>query len=188
MFEEGFRKMLAALVPPTEWDSGMLDLHRTPGRVFKAYKELLSSYVPGADRRLRREFRTFPNELQRAGIVTEGPIPYSSLCAHHLLPFMGDAFIGYLPRKRIAGLSKIPRAVEHFSHKLQLQEKLGSDIADFLEERLKPQAIVVVLRGRHLCMEIRGVRKPGVITRTAEIRGLAIDDTALRQEFYSLLG
>ena len=149
--------------------------------------ELLASYQPGALDDLRKRFTTFPTG--GAGeMVTEGPIPFFSLCAHHMLPFIGEAFVGYLPGDRLVGLSKIPRVVRFFSQKLQMQERLTMEIADFLDDELKPLGVIVVMRARHFCMEARGVRTPGVLTRTSALRGLAFRNPDVKREFYTLLG
>ena len=148
--------------------------------------ELLGSYRPGALDELKERFTTFP-AAGSSEMVTLGPIPFVSNCAHHVLPFLGEAFVGYIPGARLVGLSKIPRAVDFFSRKLQMQERLTTEIADFLEEELRPKGVIVLLKARHLCMEARGVRTPGVMTRTSALRGIAMTDDSVRVEFYRLL-
>lgn len=148
-------------------------------------EEMLSSYLPGAEEELRKRLTVFPSEGAQE-MVTLSPIPFVSLCAHHMLPFVGEAHVGYIPDKLIIGLSKIPRVVDFFSRKLQVQERMTTEIADYLVEYLKPRGVIVYLEARHLCMEARGVRKPGVVTKTSALRGIATQ-YAVKQEFYTLL-
>jgi len=119
-------------------------------------------------------------------LVVERAITFHSLCAHHALPFFGVATIGYLPRKRIAGLSKFARVIDHYAHRLQVQERLTIEIADALEAALKPRGLGVVLRAEHLCMSMRGVSKPGHQTITSVMRGVLRQDRGARAELLSL--
>ena len=170
-----------------ETEPDYLDVQNTPRRVARMLQdELLSGYREGGREALQRAFTTFPTGGAQE-MVAEGPIPFVSLCAHHMLPFLGEGYVGYIPGCRLVGLSKIPRVVEFFSRKLQTQERLTMEIADFLMENLKPKGVIVLLRARHLCMEARGVRAPGVVTRTSALRGIA-GHPAVKSEFYRLLG
>ncbi len=164
-----------------------LDVRNTPDRVARMLlDELLGSYRPGALEDLRKCFTTFPTAGAEE-MVTLGPIPFVSLCAHHVLPFVGEAFVGYIPGKRLVGLSKIPRVVKFFARKLQMQERLTKEIANFLETELSPRGVIVLMKARHFCMEARGVETAGVITRTSAVRGIAYSDPSVRTEFYRLL-
>ncbi len=155
------------------------ELSETPERMVKALQEILQ---PGNE----FEFTTFPNSQNKSEMVTVGPIRYHSVCSHHVLPFFGEAWIGYVPDKLIAGLSKLPRTVEWFSRGLWTQEDLTSEIAVFLEEELKPIGVAVLMTGEHLCMTIRGVESPDIITTTSEMRGCFLDPTKqARMEFYN---
>ena len=147
--------------------------------------ELLSSYKDGAMDALKEKLRVFPSEGKQE-MVTLSSIPFVSLCAHHMVPFFGEAHVGYIPQQSIIGLSKIPRVVDFFSHKLQVQERMTSEVADFLQEYLDPLAVIVYIEARHLCMEARGVRKVGVVTRTSALRGKAHLE-GVKQEFYTLI-
>lgn len=168
-------------------EPGFLDVENTPERVARMLRdEVLSSYRPEAMRDLLASFRTFPTGGAQ-DLVAMGPISFHSSCAHHMIPFFGEAFVGYVPTNRLVGLSKIPRVVRHFSRKLQTQERLTGEIADFLETNLEPRGLIVVVRARHLCMEARGVMAPGVITRTSTVRGIAKTSASTREEFYTLL-
>ena len=158
------------------------NLAGTERRVARAYRELFAGLRAGAEPVLR----TFPNTERYARMVSLLDIPFYSLCAHHFLPFYGTAHIAYVPGERIVGLSKLARVVEHFARRPQVQERLTEQVAGFLDERLHPAGAMVVVRARHLCMEMRGVSKPGASTTTSAIRG-AFSDAALRREFFGLL-
>ncbi len=157
-------------------DAGALE--QTPRRVADAYVELLTP----------QPFRatTFPNEDGYDELVVARAIPFHSLCMHHLLPFHGVAHIGYLPGERIIGLSKLGRVVEFFSRDLQIQERLTTQVADWLERELEPKGVGVVLEAEHLCMSLRGVQTLGAKTVTTALRGLVRDDPRTRQEFLAL--
>jgi GTP cyclohydrolase IA len=153
-------------------------LQDTPRRVADAYAELLT----------QRPFRatTFPNDDGYDELIVVREIPFHSLCMHHLLPFHGVAQIGYLPDKRIVGLSKLGRVVEYFSRDLQIQERLTAQVADWLQHELEPKGVGVVLEGEHLCMSLRGVQTLGARTVTSALRGIVRDDPRTRQEFLAL--
>lgn len=147
-------------------------------RMAKAYRELLSGLDPGSEPFLK----TFPNEEGYTGMVALTGIPLYSLCAHHFLPFFGTAHLAYLPGDRLVGLSKLARAVEFFARRPQVQERLTQQLAEFLEERLEARGVMVVVEARHLCMEMRGVHRHGVVTTTMAERG-GFADPGLRREF-----
>jgi GTP cyclohydrolase I len=153
-------------------------LQETPRRVADAYAELLTP----------QPFRatTFPNDDGYDQLIVAQAIPFHSLCMHHLLPFHGLAHIGYLPGERIIGLSKLGRVVELFSRDLQIQERLTTQIADWLQRELEPKGVGVVLEAEHLCMSLRGVQKLGAKTVTSALHGLVRDDPRTRQEFLAL--
>ena len=144
-------------------DTDEPNLADTPRRVAAAYRELLD--------RSPLRLTTFPNEDRYDALVLVRDIPFTSLCAHHLLPFRGVAHVGYLPGDRLLGLSKLARVVEYFSRDLQLQERLTMQIADCLEAELTPGGVGVVIEAEHLCMSIRGVRAAGARTRTSRFTG-----------------
>jgi GTP cyclohydrolase I len=144
-------------------DLGDADLVATPRRVVAAFREMLD--------REPLTMTTFPNEQGYDDLVLVREIPFTSLCAHHLLPFRGVAHVGYLPAKRLLGLSKLARVVEHFARDLQLQERLTVQIADYLASELAPNGVGVVLEAEHLCMSIRGPHAPTARTRTARFTG-----------------
>src|SRR5215217_773311 len=153
-------------------------LEETPRRVADAYAELLT---PQAFRAT-----TFPNDDGYDELIVARSIPFHSLCMHHLLPFHGIAHIGYLPGDRIIGLSKLGRVVEYFSRDLQIQERLTTQVAGWLQRELEPKGVGVVLEAEHLCMSLRGVQKFGARTLTSALHGLVRDDPRTRQEFLAL--
>ena len=150
-------------------------LRDTPRRVAAAFSELLTP--------LPFEPTTFPNNEGYDELVVARSIPFHSLCEHHLLPFHGVAHVAYLPGERIVGLSKLGRVVESFARRLQVQERMTVQIADWVEEFLQPRGVGVVLEAEHLCMSLRGVQKPGTVTVTSALHGLVRDDARTRQEF-----
>ena len=172
--ESAARDLLGALGA----DVGAGDLEETPRRVAEAYAELLTP----------KPFRatTFPNYERYDELIVARSIPFHSLCMHHLLPFQGVAHVGYLPGERIIGLSKLGRVVEYFSRDLQIQERLTTQVADWLQRELEPKGVGVVLEAEHMCMSLRGVQKLGATTVTSALRGLVRDDARTRQEFLAL--
>jgi GTP cyclohydrolase I len=153
-------------------------LTRTPQRVARAYSELLSP----------REFglTTFPNDEGYDELVVARDIPFTSLCEHHLLPFVGTASVGYLPGGRILGLSKLARVVELFARRPQVQERMTKQVASWLDQHLRPRGVGVVLRAEHSCMTLRGVQARGATTVTSALLGTLRDDPRSRSEFLSL--
>lgn len=154
------------------------NLATTDLRVARAYRELFAGLEPGAEPRLS----TFPNSEGYEGIVSVTGIPFYSLCAHHFLPFFGTAHVGYVPGTRLLGLSKLARVVDFYARRPQLQERMTQQIAALLDERATPAGVIVVVEARHLCMEMRGVSRPGVSTTTTAVRGTFADET-LRSRF-----
>jgi GTP cyclohydrolase I len=153
----------------------------TPRRMVEVYAELLDApegFVP----------TTFPNDGDYDELVVAREIPFHSLCEHHLLPFVGVVSIGYLPGERIIGLSKLARVVELHARSLQVQERLTTDIARWLERELAPRGVGVVIEAEHMCMSLRGVQKPGATTLTSALVGRVRDDARTRQEFLALAG
>jgi GTP cyclohydrolase I len=159
-------------------DPASEQLLETPRRVAAGYAELLTPapFTP----------TTFPNDEGYDELVLVRAIPFRSLCQHHLLPFTGVAHVGYLPADRILGLSKLARVVELFARRLQLQERLTNQVADWLQAQLEPKGVGVVLEAEHLCMTLRGVRAAGAHTVTSALHGLLRSDPRSRQEFFAL--
>lgn len=154
------------------------ELLETPKRVADAYAELLTPEPFTCT--------TFPNDGHYDEMVIARSIPMHSLCAHHLLPFIGVAHVAYLPGERIVGLSKLARIVDHFSRRLQNQERLTTQVADWLCDNLAPKGVGVLIEAEHLCMSLRGVQATGSRTVTSAVRGKLRDDPRTRAEFLSL--
>jgi GTP cyclohydrolase IA len=157
-------------------DSG--PLAATPGRIARAYAELLTP--------LPFSMTTFPNDEGYDELVIARDIPFVSLCEHHLLPFIGTAVVGYLPKDRILGLSKLARVVEHFSRQPQVQERLTTQIARWLDDQLAPSGVGIVMQAEHTCMTVRGVAARGSTTVTSTLLGALRDDARSRSEFLAL--
>lgn len=152
----------------------------TPGRMARAFAELLTP----------REFTltTFPNDENYDEFVVARQIPFTSLCEHHMLPFTGVAAVGYLPGGRILGLSKLARVVELFARRPQVQERLTTQVARWLETHLSPKGVGVVIEAEHSCMTLRGVEAHGATTVTSALLGVLRDDSLSRAEFLNLAG
>jgi len=172
--ERAARAFLTALGVPTDAGSTA----DTPRRMAAAYAELLSP----------RSFdlTTFENDEGYDELVLARDIPVRSMCEHHMLPFVGVAHVGYLPGDRIIGLSKLSRVVELFAHRPQVQERLTTQVAGWLQTRLNPRGVGVVIEAEHLCMTLRGVRSDGTATITSTLLGGLREDARSRAEFLSL--
>lgn len=154
----------------------------TPRRVARMYLEIFGGLEAGSEPKIT----TFPNDEEYSNMVMVKDIPFFSVCAHHMIPFFGKAHVAYIPGERIVGLSKLARIVEFYARRPQLQERLTEQIIGFIEEKIHPKGSMVVMEARHLCMEMRGVEKPGAMTTTSAVRGLFRDKMA-RDEFLDLL-
>ena len=158
------------------------NLAETDLRVARMYLEMFHGLSEGAEPKVT----TFPNDEGYSHMVMEKQIPFYSLCAHHLVPFYGHAHIAYIPRDRILGLSKFARILEFYAKRPQLQERLTEQVVTCLEEKLQPLGAMVVIEARHLCVEMRGVKKPGALTVTSALRGI-FHQRPVREEFLDLL-
>jgi GTP cyclohydrolase IA len=172
--ERAAADLLEALGADTQSES----LEGTPRRIAAMYAELLSPAPFGAT--------TFPNDGGYDELVVAREIEFRSLCEHHVLPFTGVAHVAYLPGERILGLSKLARVVDYFARSLQVQERLTTQVAGWLQRELEPKGVGVVIEAEHLCMSLRGVQKPGAKTVTSALHGLVRDDPRTRQEFLAL--
>lgn len=173
--EVAARDLLVALGADPETDG----LRETPRRIARAYAEMLTP-IPF-------NVTTFPNEEGYDELVAVRDIPFQSLCMHHMLPFHGIAHVAYLPNERIVGLSKLGRVVDLFARDLQVQERLTTQVADWLEAELAPRGVGVIIEAEHLCMSLRGLQKAGSRTVTSALRGSVKEDSRTRQEFLSLV-
>jgi len=158
------------------------DIAATPKRVAQMYEEILAGQFKDPSDDLKVVLEQTHDE-----IILLKNIPLYSLCEHHLLPFVGKAHVAYLPDKRITGLSKIARVVGTLSKRLQVQERLTTEVADVIMKKLKPKGVMVVVEAEHLCMTMRGVRNPGAVTMTSVVRGIFRSNAKSRQEAMGLI-
>jgi len=176
--EKGVRLILEAVGA----DLKVKDIAMTPKRVAQMYAEILGGQFKDASKELEIIL-----EQKHDEIILLKNIPLFSLCEHHLLPFIGKAHVAYIPDKRITGLSKIARVVDTLSKRLQVQERLTTEVADVIMKKLKPKGVMVVIEAEHLCMSMRGVKKPGAATITSVVRGVFRSNAKSRQEALSLI-
>ena len=157
-------------------------LLRTPERVARMYLDLFNGMTEPASQHLQAVFKEDYDEM-----VVLKDITVHSMCEHHLMPFFGKAHVGYLPRGRVVGISKIVRVIDVFARRPQVQERLTNQIADFIQSELEPKGVGVVIEATHTCMTVRGVRRPGAVLITSAVRGLFKTNPATRAEALNLL-
>ncbi len=179
---ERIRKAVEEILLALGEDLDREGLRRTPERVARMYTELLGGTFEDPNTHLESVFTEKYDE-----IVLLRDIPFYSICEHHLLPFIGKAHVAYLPTGEVLGVSKLARIVDSFAHRLQSQERLTGQIADFLMAKLRPLGVAVVLQASHSCMTIRGIRKPGSMMVTSALRGSFKRDARSRSEVLSLM-
>lgn len=177
--KEGVKLILEAIGEDPERE-GLIE---TPDRIARMYEEIFSGIGQDAKEHLSKSFT-----IERNDMVLEKDITFYSMCEHHLVPFYGKVHIAYIPNGRVAGLSKLARTVEVYAKKPQLQERLTSEVADAIMEYLGAKGVMVVVEAEHMCMTMRGVKKPGTRTLTTSFRGIFEEDKDLRNEVYRLLG
>jgi GTP cyclohydrolase IA len=177
--EQAVRSILAEIGEDPERPG----LAGTPERVRRMYGELTAGYAMEPAEVLNDA--VFDVEYSEMVVVKD--IPFHSLCEHHMLPFAGTAAVAYIPDKRVIGLSKIPRVVDMYARRLQIQERFTQQVADFLMEHLMPKGVGVVVEATHLCASMRGVRKPGMVMTTSAVLGLFRSSDKTRAEFFSHL-
>ena len=158
-------------------------LVETPERIAKMYEEILGGMKEDAREHLSKVFTVDSDEM-----VIERDIQFYSMCEHHMLPFFGKVHIAYIPKGKVVGLSKLARTVVVFARRLQLQERMTAQIADAIMEQLEPAGVMVVCEAEHLCMTMRGVKKPGTRTVNVVTRGVFSGNETLQNSFYNLLG
>ena len=176
--ERAVREILAAVGEDPDRE-GLLE---TPSRVARMYAEMFSGLRAEPAKHLQKVFLEEYDEM-----VLVRDIPFNSVCEHHLLPFIGMAHVGYLPRGRVVGLSKLARIVDEISRRPQVQERMTHQVADLMDSELQPKGVIVVLEAEHSCMTIRGVKKPGALTITSAVRGLFKTNQSSRAEAMSLI-
>lgn len=158
-------------------------LAKTPQRVAKAYEYIFGGY----DKNPKDVLNDALFDSSSSEMVVVRDIEFYSMCEHHILPFFGRVHVAYIPNGKVVGLSKIPRVVDIFARRLQIQEKLTEQIADALMETINPKGVGVVVSARHMCMEMRGVEKMHSSTTTSALRGLFMKEAKTREEFYSII-
>ena len=163
-------------------DFKIKDIQDTPERVARMYEEIMAGMTQTADDAI-----TVVLEEEHDEIIIVKDIPFYSLCEHHMVPFFGKAHIAYLPDHKITGLSKLARLVDVFAKRIQVQERMTTQIADAIMDKLSPKGAIVVIEAEHMCMTMRGAKKPGAYTTTSVIRGIFRDDAPARQEALSLI-
>lgn len=176
--KEGVRLLLEGIGE----DIGREGLRETPDRIARMYQEIFAGMGEDAAVPLSRVFTVDDSEM-----VLERDIVFYSMCEHHMLPFFGRAHVAYIPDGKVAGLSKLARTVEVYAKRLQIQERMTGQIADALMEHLTPKGVMVVLEAEHMCMTMRGVRKPGSRTVSTAARGVFQDNAALQDRFFQML-
>ena len=183
MDKEKIKKAVRMILEEIDPDPSRADIQRTPERVADMFEEIFAGTFMNPEDELKVMFTEHHDE-----IVLVKDIPIYSMCEHHLLPFFGKAHVGYIPKNnRITGLSKLARVVDAFAKRPQLQERLTTSIADLLMKKLKPYGVIVVIEAEHLCMVMRGVRKPGSYTVTSAVRGIFKENEKTRAEALSLI-
>jgi len=179
-FEDLVREMIVRLGE----DPAREGLVRTPNRVHRAFEHLTKGYKEDAEAMLRKALFTVTYDE----MVIVKDVEMFSLCEHHILPFFGKVHVAYIPNGKVIGLSKIPRLIEIFSRRLQIQERLTTQIAETIQKAIEPQGVGVVIEARHLCMAMRGVEKQRTETITSAMLGAFRENQQTRQEFLSLIG
>ena len=157
-------------------------LKETPDRIARMYTELMAGYDADVAAHLSRTFSAEGKEM-----VLEKDIVFYSMCEHHMMPFFGKAHIAYIPKGKVVGLSKLARTVEAFARRLQIQERMTDQIADAIMKELDPEGVIVMIEAEHLCMTMRGVKKPGSVTTTVVTKGVFKDNERLENLFFKLL-
>lgn len=158
-------------------------LIETPDRIARMYHELAAGYEDDPAVHLSKRFHAGSSDM-----VVEKDITFYSFCEHHMLPFFGKAAVAYVPDGEVVGLSKIARTVEVYARRFQLQERLTSQIADAFMKELKPKGVMILIEAEHMCMSMRGIKKPGAKTVTSVTRGVFEEDEKLQNDFYRMLG
>lgn len=180
--QEKIKQAVRLLLEGIGEDTDREGLRETPDRVARMYTELMAGMDADAGEHLAKVFSVADSEL-----VLVKDIEFQSLCEHHLLPFFGKVHVAYIPDGRVTGLSKLARTVEVYARRLQIQERMTGQIADAVMEHLKPRGVMVLAEAEHMCMTMRGVRKPGSKTVTIAARGVFEKDTALQSRFMELI-
>lgn len=180
--QEKIKQAVRLLLEGIGEDVNREGLAETPDRIARMYEELYGGMYEDAQEHLKKTFHVEDNEM-----VIEKDITFYSTCEHHLLPFYGKAHIAYIPDGKVVGLSKLARTVEVFARRLQLQEQLTGQIADALMESLRPKGVLVMIEAEHMCMTMRGIKKPGSQTVTVVKRGAFLENKELTDQFFQMM-
>jgi len=183
MDKKKIEKAVRMIIEAVGEDPARKDIADTPRRVAEMYEEILAGRKLNPERELEVVF-----EKEHDEIILLKNIPLYSICEHHLLPFIGKAHVAYIPKgNRITGLSKLARVVEIYSRRLQVQEHLTTEIVDVIMKKLKPKGAMVIIEAEHLCLSMRGVKKPGIVTVTSAVRGIFRTNEKTRAETLALI-
>jgi GTP cyclohydrolase I len=164
-------------------------LQETPNRVARKYEEIFGGYDQDPEQLLKVTFDSDDDEGDKYGsLVLVKDIPLFSHCEHHMVPFFGKAHVAYIPEDKVVGISKIARLIDCYAKRFQIQERLTTQVANTLEKFLNPKGVAVVVEAEHMCMTMRGVKKPGAKTITSALTGVFLKEVDARAEFYSLIG
>lgn len=184
ILENSVSRILEVIHDPYVNDDEAAGTIETPRRVAKMFEELYEGYSLSPEEILEKRFKIPKGDH---GLVVVKDINFFSMCEHHMMPFFGKVHIGYIPEKEVVGLSKFPRLVKVYSRRLQVQERMGRQIASAIKLHVKPKGVAVVIEASHMCMCARGIEAVGSSTTTSEMNGLFMDNPALRSEFMDLL-
>ncbi len=177
--KERVKKAVTDMLEAIGEDTSREGLVETPDRIARMYEEIFGGMTEDCHEILSKRFTVDNNEM-----VVERDITFYSMCEHHLLPFFGKAHVAYVPNGEVVGLSKLARTVEVFARRPQIQERMTAQIADAIMKELKPQGVMVMLEAEHMCMTMRGIKKPGSTTVTVATRGDFVDNEKLQSTFY----
>lgn len=183
VYDERKEALVKSMLGEIGEDPNREGLRRTPLRVAKAMDFLTSGYSMSAEEIIKKAL--FEEDVKEMVVVRD--IEFYSMCEHHMLPFFGKAHVAYIPDGHIVGLSKIPRVVDAFARRLQVQERLTNEIRDCIQETLKPLGVAVVIEASHLCMQMRGIQKQNSVTTTSAFTGIFLKDHRTREEFIKLI-
>lgn len=183
MDQEKIREGVRMILEGIGEDVNRPGLVETPDRIARMYEEICGGMYEDAAEHFKKHFEVDNNEM-----VVEKDITFYSMCEHHMLPFYGKVYLAYVPDGYVCGLSKIARTVEVFAKRLQLQEQLTAQIADAFMENLKPKGVIVLIEAEHMCMTMRGIKKPGSKTVTMVTRGVFDENEKLQNTFFRMIG
>ncbi len=183
MDSDKIRQAIRLLLEGIGEDPEREGLVETPDRIARMYEEICGGMTQSAEEHLKKVFTVDNEEM-----VVEMDIPFYSMCEHHMLPFYGKIHVAYIPNGKVVGLSKLARTVEVYARRLQLQERMTAEIADALMDNLNPKGVMVMCEAEHMCMTMRGIKKPGSKTVNVVTRGVITEDEKLQNQFFRMVG